>query len=350
MKRINSIDILRGIAILQMIFWQIFDFFAKINIYSQAPYYIPLFNMSINWIGIGMFSFISGTAAYISVKKRLDKNIENSKIILRAVKRYGGYILISLFFTTFVFGFKIFYGWDEAIQGIGLAALFAVLLILLFKSRWIFAGIGLIILFIQPFLRSVLENNYISQIYPYELISFAPLINIISIILNFTIRGTFALSHLLPFAMFGAVLSMFIFKLKKNQLIKITLSAGAIIILISLALHFSFNHINGYNKSPSYLLFFIGLFFFIFGLIEYLLIKIGKNRIFDVLIVFGKAAIIAYLFHFLFIFKPLEILNIESTFGSLISYIFSIIFIIIIYYICKIWLLKKSLIINKIKK
>ncbi|MBW2977271.1 DUF1624 domain-containing protein [Candidatus Woesearchaeota archaeon] len=342
MKRIDSIDILRGIAILQMVFWQIFDFFAKTNIYSQAPYYIPFFNISINWIGIGMFAFISGTSAYISVKKRLDKNIKKSNIILHAIKRYGGYILISLFFTSFVFGFRIFYQWNEAIQGIGLAALFAVLLILLFKSKWVFAGIGLIIIFIQPFLKSILENNYIIQNYPFNPILFTPLSNLISIVLNFSVRGGFSLVHLLPFAIFGVVLSILIFRLKKIQLIRISSLLGVLIVLISLVLHFSFSPINGYGKSPSYLLFFVGLFFLIFGLIEYLLAKFGGNKIFDFLIVFGKGAIVAYLFHFLFIYKPLQILNIESTFGSLVSYLLAIVFTIILYYICKGWLLFKA--------
>ncbi len=72
-NRIASIDIFRGIAILQLIFWQIFDFFAKVDIYTQAPYYITMFNMPINGIGVAMFAFISGASVYISVSKKLSK-------------------------------------------------------------------------------------------------------------------------------------------------------------------------------------------------------------------------------------------------------------------------------------
>ena len=46
-NRIISIDFLRGIAVLQMVFFQIFDFFAKTNIYSDSPYYFTSLGMVI---------------------------------------------------------------------------------------------------------------------------------------------------------------------------------------------------------------------------------------------------------------------------------------------------------------
>ena len=52
-------------------------------------------------------------------------------------KRHGGYIILSLLFTTFVFGFNVFYTWSEAIQGIGFAALVAGVILLFTKSTWI---------------------------------------------------------------------------------------------------------------------------------------------------------------------------------------------------------------------
>ncbi len=348
-ERIDSIDIFRGIAVLQMIFWQIFDFFAKVDIYTQSPYYIRFFNMPINGIGVGLFAFISGVCAYISVSKRLNRNIRKPNIILHAIKRYGGYILLSLFFTILVFGFKTFYTWNEAIQGIGLAALTAALIILLSRSKWLFVCLSLIIIFIQPFLRQLLENNFITQYFPYNPASFNIFPNIVSIFLNFTIRGFFSLSNLLPITWFGVVLSILIIKSKKNQLIKAPLLIVIIITLISISLHFSFNQINYYNRSPSYLLFYIGGAFLLFSLIEYLILKFEKNIISNFFVLFGKTALVAYLFHFVFIYKPLKILNIDSTFGSPTSFLLTILSIIIIYYVCKMWLLKKHLIFDKIR-
>lgn len=340
--RIDSIDIFRGIAVLQMIFWQIFDFFAKADIYTHTPYYIPSLNMPINGIGVGLFAFISGASVYLSVSKRLKKNIRKSSIILHVIKRYGGYILLSLFFTTFVFGFGIFYTWNEVIQGIGLAALIAALMILSFRSKWLFAGLSLIIVFIQPFLRQAIDNDFITQSFPYNPTSFNVLSNIVSILLNFTLRGFFSLSNLLPITLFGVCLSVFIIKSRKNQLIRNSLLTGIIITLVSVLLHFSFIQIDYYNWSSSYLLFYIGLSFLLFGSIEHLLLKFGKGKISNFFILFGKTAIVAYLFHFVFILKPLKLLNIESTLGSPISYLLSIVSISIIYYVCKIWLLKKE--------
>jgi len=345
--RIDSIDLFRGIAVLQMIFWQIFDFFAKTDIYTQAPYYLPFFNMPINGIGVGLFAFISGTGVYISVRKRLNKKVKKTKIISHATKRYGGYILLSLLFTTFVFGFKTFYTWNEAIQGIGLAALIVALIILLFRSKWILASLSLIMIFIQPILRQIIENNFINQNFPLNPTSFSLLLNPISLIFNSTLRGFFSLSNLLPITLFGVILSFFI--LQKKQLIKNTLITGSIITLASFILHFSFNKIDYYNRSPSYILFYIGFSFLLFGLIEYSLTKFQKNKVINMFILFGKTAIVAYLFHFIFIYKTLEILKIESSFSSPISYLFTILSIIVIYYICKFWLKNKHLILNKLK-
>ncbi|MFH2028337.1 MAG: heparan-alpha-glucosaminide N-acetyltransferase domain-containing protein, partial [Nanoarchaeota archaeon] len=83
-RRIESIDIFRGIAVLQMIFWQIFDFFAKGDIYSDIPYYFPMFNMPINGIGLALFTFASGASVYISISSRLKKGIKIKDIILHS--------------------------------------------------------------------------------------------------------------------------------------------------------------------------------------------------------------------------------------------------------------------------
>jgi len=79
-----------------------------------------------------------------------------------------------------------------------------------------------------------------------------------------------------------------------------------------------------------------------------LLQRFKKGMISNMLITFGKAAIVAYLFHFVLIFKPLVVLGLESTFDTSVSYLFTIILVIIIYYTCKIWLLKRHLLFSRI--
>ncbi|MBI2522834.1 hypothetical protein HYW19_00420 [Candidatus Woesearchaeota archaeon] len=349
MERIDSIDIFRGFAILQMIFWQIFDFFAKVDIYKDVPYYIPIFNMPIHGTGVAFFAFISGTSAYIALSRKLNKNAGKKDVIWHLIKRYGGYILLSLFFTTFVFGFKTFYIWNEAIQGIGLATLVAALVILLFRSKFVLAALSLAIILAQPFLRQFIENRLAIQNFPENLISFDIFSNAVSIFLNSAFRGFFSLSNLLPIALFGIVLSHFLLELNKKRVIKVSLALGIIFTLISIFLHFSINQIDYYNRSSSYQLFYIGLSFLLFGLIGFLLKKFKRNSIFDVLILFGKASIVAYLVHYIFIYKLLSILNYESVLDSLISYFLAVISIIAVYHICRIWLASKRTVSDRVK-
>ena len=349
MERIDSIDIFRGFAILQMIFWQIFDFFARVDIYNDVPYYIPIFNMPIHGTGVAFFAFISGTSAYIALSRKLNKNAREKDIIKHLIKRYGGYILLSLFFTTFVFEFKTFYTWSEAIQGIGLATLVAALVVMLFRSKFVLAALSLVIILAQPFLRQFIENSFVIQNFPESLISFDIFSNAVSIFLNSAFRGFFSLSNLLPIALFGIVLSHFLLEMNKTRVIKISLVVGMVFTLISIFLHFSINRIDYYNRSSSYLLFYIGLSFLLFSLIEFLLKKFKKNSIFDMLILFGKTSIVAYLVHYIFIYKLLSILKYESVLEPQISYFLAIISIAAIYRICRIWLRNKQTVSNRIK-
>ncbi len=347
MNRIESIDIIRGFAVLQMIFWQTFDFFAKANIYLDEPYYNHFFNLPVHVFG-GLFIVISGASAYISVSKKIGANVKKRDILLHAIKRYGGYILLSLFFTTFVLGFRVFYTWNEAIQGIGLTVLIAVLIILFVRSKWVFAALGLVLIVAQPFLRQILENDFVYNNFPYELISFNLFSNIVSFFLNLTVRGFFSLAHLLPMALLGVFLAVLIREWDRSKVIKFSSILGFVFIMVSLVSHFLFIEINLFDRSPITPLLLVGMTFLAFGVVEHLLIRFGKGRIFNFLGLFGKTAIIAYLFHFVLIYKPLKILNIESMLGTSVSYMLTVISVIIIYYACKMWLSKKDLISNKI--
>ena len=349
-KRIESIDIFRGIAVLQMIFWQIFDFFSRTDIYEQSsPYFINIFNMPINGIGLALFTFASGASVYISITGKLKKNIKIKDIILHSTRRYGGYILLSLVFTTFVFGFNVFYTWKEAVQGIGFAALIAAMLILISRSKWFFAFFGVILAFTQPFLRAILENDFIIKNYPLEPVSFGIISNGISLFLNSTIRGFFSLTHALPMLLFGVALAAMMAKSNKEQVIRTSFLIGALMMLVSMIMHSTFNKINVYNWSTAYLIGFAGFSFLLFSLIEYALLKLGKGIITNFLSLFGKIAVVAYFLHFIIIYKPLKLLGIESIFNYPVSYLLTIISVALLYYICKAWLLNKSIILTKIR-
>ncbi len=350
-KRIVSIDILRGLAVLQMIFWQIFDFFSRVDIYtSDSPYFVSMFNMPINGIGLALFAFASGASLYISVIGRLERKIRIRNIVFHSIKRYGGYIMLSLVFTTYVFGFEIFYVWKEAVQGIGFAALICAILILFCKSKWFFAILGVVFALVQPFLRALLENDFIAINYPLEPASLGLVSGLVSLLLNSTIRGFFSLTHTLPLLLFGVVLASILFGSGKKRVMGTSLFIGLIMIFSALIMHLSFNRIDVYMWSPSYQIGFIGFSFLLFVLIEYLLQRYGEGRIADFLSLFGKTAIIAYLFHFVVIYKPLSIFNAESLLGQPMSFLLTVISVAVIYYSCKVWLLNKKGFFLKIRK
>ena len=331
-SRYDLIDIFRGIALLQMIIWQIFDFFYVKDIYSDAPYYIEFLNMPVNGIGVGLFAFIAGVSVYTSISER--KKHPHSSILSHLFKRYGSYIILSLLFTTFVFGFNVFYTWSEAIQGIGFAALVAGIILLFTKSTWITGLLGIAIIIIQPWLRAIADSI---EIFSYDFLSIDIFANAASVFLNATVRGFFSLSHLLPIVLFGILLGRFIVENKSPA--KRSLNLGMLFVVASLILHFTLNSINYYDRSISYILFYIGLSFLLFALIAYLKLK---SR---VLIMFGQVSLIAYVAHFIFIYKPLSLLGIESTFGLLASWMYAITSVIILYFFSK-WLLQH---IHKIK-
>ena len=338
LKRIESIDIIRGFAVLQMIFWQTYDFFAKTDIYAPSdPLFFAPFNHPINGIGLILFAFISGTSLFFSVKKRM--NLGKKKVFLHSLVRYGSYIIASLFFTSFIFGFKTFYIWGEAIQGIGLGAIIATILILFVSSKWVYLGLGIILSLVQPLIRASLMG--FSGQFPLDPV-LAPKA-IVSIFLNATVRGYFSLTHVLPVMFFGIFLSIVIKELNnKKKIIIQTSILASVFCIVGLILHFTHDSIDVYNWTPAYQLFYTGISLALFLGSELILHKNGKTRLTNFLSVFGRAPIVAYLGHFLFIKKPLELLGIENTFQSSISLIFSILLIFIIHKASLLWLARKK--------
>jgi len=317
MKRILFVDVFRGIAVLQMIFWQIFDFFARADIYTGTPYKIAALNMPINGIGVGLFAFISGFCVYMSVKKR--EKMKKLEILKQIAKRYGLYILVSLILCIVVFEYTKFIGWREALQGIGLAALATGTILIFTRSVYPIAALGLSIILFQGTIRQYLVMD----------------LGIFNIFLNATFMGWFSLANLLPIAIFGALCSYVYSRIKRNEFIKKIGLIGILIIGICIVLHIAGYKIDYYNRSLAYLLLYVG---FPMLVLVVLMIITKKNMIFNVLDTFGKTALFAYLLHFIIILKPLEIFGISYSFPTAISYAFSLASIVVIYYLSKAWI------------
>jgi uncharacterized membrane protein len=318
-ERVDSVDILRGIAVLQMVFFQTFDFFAKADIYSDSPYYVQSMNMPVNGIGVGLFAFISGVSVYLSVSRSLSSGSGRLRILLRALRRYGGYILISLFFTYLMFGFGVFYSWGEALQGIGLSALVAALLLLSLQNIYVIAAFGILISLLQPYARTLLGQN--TAAFPFCVF-----------VLNALLLGFFSLATLLPITLFGLLLGFQIIGSGRGAAMKKSFCIGVVLISMTLLAHASGFRVDYYGRSPSFMLFFVGISYLLFSLVEFL-IGFYRGRAYGVLMVFGRKALFCYLFHFVFILKPLVYLGIEGTFGTLHSILLATLSVLVIYLI-----------------
>jgi predicted acyltransferase len=334
MKRIEPIDVLRGVAVLQMIFWQIFDFLGRVDIYGEPPYYIHAFHMPINGIGVCLFAFVSGISLYVSVSRRLRREERKTSIVVHALRRYGGYIIVSLFFTTFCFGFKTFFTWNEAIQGIGLSALVALPFILFVRSNKALILITCFLVLSQQIIRNIIDLSTVSQAFPFYPEAFGSLSVVpVSLLLNVSYRGFFSFSNLLPFALSGVILYKEVIRSSDHKVSSKLVTMGSVLIVASLAMHHLGQNIDYYGRSPSYMIFYIGISYVLFVFVKFLSERKPRNLVFRVLSVFGRGALLAYLIHFLFIFKPAQTFGFEKTFPVPIAMTATVALIGVIYYI-----------------
>lgn len=286
MGRLEYVDIFRGIAILDMIFIEIFDFLSKKNIYTDVPWYVPQIN-SVTWVPpVWLFVMVAGMSVLLLMEKSNETN--GVKRIWVVAKRYLPYILLSLPFTIVMWGLPTFIGWQEALQGIGLTAVFAALIFSFrFKTKHLIAAtIGFALLY--TWLHSL--NLGLQP----------------AILANALYNGWFSVGNLLPFMLAGAACLNF---LRANKLRKLFVF-GVAFIAIALVLHFAGFSINFYNRSLGHFFFGIGQSALIMSIVFFVWKKV-KSSAWNIVGNFGKAAIVAYLGHYLLIGLPARLLNIS---------------------------------------
>jgi uncharacterized membrane protein len=335
-ERIASVDILRGIAVLQMIFWQIFDFLAKTDIYSTPPFFIGEFNMPPHFSVFILFMSMSGASLYVSIARKMKTGLSKKDLTKHVLKRYGKLVLISLFFTSFVFSFCTFFGWDEAAQGIGLTAIIIFLILLINPSTKILAALALFLFLLKPVLMgSILEyvENYPKCVMEYNFAIFVS-----SLTINSFVRGFFSVFNLLPLMITGII---FIKMIKSNRLnFRRSAFVGGGMVLTAIILHFLGLRIDFYMRSYSSILLEIGTVLALYTIIEYLSKK-KLNRILNPLENFGKGAFIAYFAHFLFIYKPLQLLNLTKSLSLGMAALVSVPLVAAIYLAINFWSKRK---------
>lgn len=346
-KRIKSIDIVRGIAIVQMVFWQVFDFLAKSNIYGDSPYFIKAFNAPPHFSVLALFLSMSGASIYLSMSKRLQRGMGKGGVLKHVLRRYGLLIVASLFFTTFVFDFCTFFRWEEAIQGIGLAAIVTSIIILSIPSNSVLllTITGLILL--QP----LIVNNIWPLTRDYMFcntnmgISQLP----VSLLFNISLRGFFSFTNLLPSMLVGVLLGKAVVSGLLKKKICLIGFLGVVLIVSAIALHLLGNLIvNFYGRSYSSLLLEIGIAVSLFSIVEYILMKAKKiANVFDFFFPFGMASLVSYFGHFLLVYKLLQIVSAYSgiqIIGTMLpipSAVLSLLSLLFFYWVSLAWLRRR---------
>lgn len=338
MKRILSVDAFRGIAVFWMILWQIYDFLAKANIYSDFPYYFAEFQLPINGLGAAMFAFICGSALVLSEKKRVAKGLKRLDVLKHVTKRYGMLVLLSLLFTTLVFGFCIFYGWNEAIQGIGLSTIVTYVVLSLTKSKRVLVLVALVVAFGQWWVRLALPVENVSS-YSVLCPIIPPLLELpLGLFLNAFFRGAFAVVHFLPIMIAGALIMDVL--LEKKRDLRAAAGVSLLLVLVSCVFHLAGYKILYYTRTPSYILFSIGFSCLLLIALE-LAFNTRWTKVLKPTVTFGRIALYAYIGHFFLVYKPLQLAGLESSQSEPIAAIATVVLIAMIYFAGVYWLKRK---------
>ncbi len=332
--RLEYVDIFRGIPLLFMITIQIFDYLSVSDIYRTPPYYVSVIN-SVTWIPPSLlFTFVSGMSVFLLVSKRINvDNLTHWETFFEVFKRYGKYVLISLPFTVIMWNIFVYLSWDEAIQGIGLCAIFTALFLLLFFKY--FKNISKVGYFILIFFMILFA--YLQSILP-RIISHSGNFGVVDILLNALFRGWFSIFNLFPI-MLGGVLLISLIK-KESKYTKL-ISISFIFLLISVLLHLFGYKINYYERSFTFTFFAIGQSALICSFV-YIVYNKFKNKFVENILnffkVFGVTAFFVYVTHYLLVLKVLEVTRLKDLLPDFYAWIITIPLVLLMYVLARIYI------------
>jgi ABC-type amino acid transport system permease subunit len=328
MARLEYVDIWRGIPLIVMVFIQIFDYLWTRNIYTDAPFYVPEIN-SITWVPPAwLFTFVVGISVFLLIEKLGDK-----ASIKAVAKRYLPYVLISLPFTVVMWSLSTWLGWEEAIQGLGLTAVFAAA-VLLRKPK----TKHLLLLVIGTSILHVLLNSV-----PLGLERFPSSFSATSaaaLLANILWRGWFSVTNLLPFMLAGVV---FFKPIRGGKSLAKVGSFAGLFVLAAVALHLIGFPIDFYGRSFGHILFGIGQSALLCIGTLVLWQKSQNSILWRPLKTMGSLAFVIYIGHYLLILKVLELIGLKDSFPEIISLVFTMIFMVSAYLGAETYLLAKKI-------
>jgi uncharacterized membrane protein len=317
MKRINSIDVTRGLVMVIMALDHVRDFMHSTSI-SQSPTNLQTTTTLLfmtRWVThlcAPTFVFLSGVSAYISFKR--SNNISVSRAFL--LKRGIWLVILEFTFINFALWYDIHFRLMimEVISAIGLS--FIVLSFLLKLPSRIIGLIGLLIIFGHNLLQGIhIPSN------PVAIFFFSVLLRpfMMSTTTGFSFFTAYPLVPWLGIMMAGFACGEF-FELpseKRNKIfLKIGLSALLLFIIIrfiniygdpsvwsrqksALFTFLSFINTTKYPPSLLFTLLFLGIMFLLLFISEKL-----KNRFTEILSVYGRVPLLYFILH-LFIIHSL---------------------------------------------
>ena len=339
-KRLTPIDIFRGVPLLIMIAFHLFNELWSGSIYSDKPYFTPVIDGGIFVHTIpALFAFISGISIYLLLGHLAKKNKNGFYGIF---KRYGIYVLFSLPFTWFLFGITTFIQWDETIQGLGLTGIvFAGYWVLTRKWHWKWHSLSLLIALLANHFISPIINRVFFESFPRlpELSNVGVVLG--SIVLNMFSRGFFSVLHLFAYMLAGA-LFIHLLTTYKGAIQKKLFVAGIVIVAASMLLH-QFIPIAYYGKSMTYQLINIGEVVCIGTAMFWLFEQRKAAWLLNILYVFGRVTIFSYLGHFLIIIKPMQLLGLTGHVTQPIAWLITIPLLAIVYYGSKFYMRKRNI-------
>ncbi len=328
MERISVVDIARGFAILQMAFWQVFDFFATKNVYADAPFFLKAINAPIHFSVLVLFLSMSGAGIVISSQSRKTKGYRWRNRFFRVVKKYGFFILVSAFFTTLMWDFCTFQTWSEAIQGVGLTAIVS-FIILSFKpsKKFMFIIISLLVLIGPAIRQGVIEKtSSIPSCTPFLGENFFQ-----SIILNAGFRGFFSPLNLVPLFLMGVLLFTVYQDSKDKTLLSKRLAKIAFgLLALAFITHSMGYKVDFYKRTPNSLMIEASVLLLVFAVYELSKKSVFSKILDKALLPFGRNPLVSYLAHFVLVLKPLQVTGVESTFGIAFSLTAALVFIVLL--------------------
>lgn len=347
-QRLDYVDVFRGIALFIMVVIQIFDYLSVSNIYTTPPYYVEAIN-SVTWVPPSLlFTFVSGMSVFLLVKKRLKVNeVSGKKAFFEIFRKYGKYVLISLPFTAIMWSFSTYVWWEEAIQGIGLTAIFtALFLVIWFKyedditsnrSQLFLVSLIALFAFLQFLVPNLLEGSFLSSLFPQQpdlgntsVFSFMG-----SVLFNALFRGWFSVANLFPIMLGGVLLIGF---MKSGVKHKKLLVLSVIPLVLSVLLHLFGFHIDYYNRSFALTFFAVGQSALICSIFYGLYRRIkSKNlsKVWEVLKVFGTTAFFVYVSHYLLVLKVLEVASLKDHLSDPYAWAITVPLVAFIYFLAK---------------